>query len=199
MTADELVSQIKENKNYWSGLEITPQQIDTLISFNDDEFENVASIFLQEPVADNKNLKGEEFRKTYAHLIYGTLLFCLRPNKKFYQVILKAALGIADPTSIKYGATALYFIEPAEKILSDLFRIVEQNENNSEVLDRVTWLLYWLTFSEDGRRQQLRTLSVDNNWIKLYRESKIPTTNEYEVEKVSQKVAMFMKARSKSE
>jgi hypothetical protein len=199
MNADELVSQIKENKNYWSGLEITPQQVETLIGFTDDEYENVASIFLQEPVADNRNLKGEEYRKTYAHLIYGTLLFCLRPNKKFYQVILKATLGIADPTSIKYGATALYFIKPAEKILSDLFSIIEQNENNSEVLDRVAWLLYWLVYSEDGRKQQIRTLSVDDNWIKLYRESAIPATNEHEVEKVIQKATMFIKARSKSE
>jgi hypothetical protein len=199
MTVDELVGQIKANRNYWSGLELTRQQVEALLSFTDEEYEKVASTFLQEPVAENENLQGEEYRKTYAHLIYGTLLFCLRPNKRYYPVILKAALGIGDPTSIKYGATALYFIKPAEKILSDLFGIIEQNENNPEVLDRVSWLLYWLAFSEDGSRQQISTLSVDDNWVKLYRERAIPETNEHEVEKVSQKVTMFIKARSKSE
>ena len=198
MTADELVSQIKENKNYWNGLEITPQQVETLISFTDDEYEKVASIFLQEPVTENKNLQGKEYRKTYAHLIYGTLLFCLRPNEKFYQVILSAALKIADPTSIKYGATALYFIKPVELILSDLFSIIEQNENNPDVLDGVAWLLYWLVSSEEGKKQQINTLNVDDNWIKLYRESAIPVTNEREVEKVIQKATMFIKAHSKS-
>jgi hypothetical protein len=199
MTVDELVNQIKGNKKYWSGLEITPQQVEALISFTDDEYEKVASIFLREPVADNKNAQGEEYRKTYAHLIYGTFLFCLRPNKNYYQVILKGALGIADPTSIKYGATALYFIKPVEQILSDLFSVIEQNENNPEILDRVAWLLYWLIFSEEEWKHKVNTLSVDDNWIKLYRESAIPETNEQEVEKVIQKATKFMKARSKSE
>ena len=199
MATDELIRQIKENENYWCGLAITPQQIEALVNLTDDEYSELAGVFLRESVADNKGLQGQEYRKTYAHLVYGTFLFCLRPNKDFYQVILAGALGIADPTSIKYGANALRLIKPVNQIVTDLFNVAEQNQNNAEVLSHIAWLFYWLGFSEEGWRKEMTILAADDGWIRLYKESTAPESDPQEINKVLQRVTEFMKAHYKAE
>ena len=197
MTIDELIGQIKENENYWCGLAITPQQIEVLAGFTDDEYSRLASTLLRESVADHEGLQGKRYRKTYAHLVYGTFLFCLRPDKKFYQIILAGSLGIADPTSIKYGANALRLIKPVNEIVSDLFSVAEQNENNAQILRHIAWLFYWLGFSEEGWKKEMAILTADDGWIKLYKESVAPETNPQEIDRVFQRVIKFMKAHDK--
>ena len=96
MTAHELIRQIKENEKYWSGLALSPEQVDILASLAVDEYAEIVSSLLQESVADYRNLRGIEYRKTYAHLIYGLFLFYLRPNPHLYPVVLTGAIGIGD-------------------------------------------------------------------------------------------------------
>ncbi|HFQ92936.1 MAG TPA: hypothetical protein ENK32_02925, partial [Anaerolineae bacterium] len=74
MTLAELVRQIKKNENYWSGLEITPQQIEALTNLSPEEYDNVVCTFMQEPVRDYTELQGVAYRETYAHLVYGSIL-----------------------------------------------------------------------------------------------------------------------------
>jgi hypothetical protein len=184
MTIDRLIRQIKENENYWCGLAITPQQIEALAHLTDDEYSKLASVLLQEAVEDNEGLRGQEYRKTYAHLVYGTFLFCLRPNKDFYQEILTGALGIADPTSIKYGANALRLLKPVNQIVFDLFRVAEQNQHDVRILRHIAWLFYWLGFSDEGWRKEMAILTADDGWIRLYIESAAAESDLQEIDKV---------------
>jgi hypothetical protein len=195
MNAEDFIRQIRENENYWSGLAITPEQAQVLNTFSDDEYAKVAKRLLQEPTAKNEGLQGIEYRRTYAHLVFGVFLLCLRPNKNLYQNLLQGVLGIADPSSIQYGAFALRHIKPVEQVVSDLFEIAKKNQGNGNVLSHIAWLFYWLGFLEEGiYRTGKRMISIEGEWIKLYRENAEPETNFQEIEKVTSSVAEFMKA-----
>jgi hypothetical protein len=199
MIADELVRQIKGNEKYWSGLALTPEQVDTLTNLVVDEYAKVVTTLLQESVVDYKNLRGIEYQRTYAHLIYGVFLSCLRPNPNLYPVILMGAIGIGDPSSIQYGAAALQQIKPTEQIALDLFAIAERHKDNAEILSHIAWLFYWLGFSEKGTwGVRSIILSLNDGWEKLYRENMKPETNRQETAKMAHKAGKFMKAHYKT-
>ncbi len=194
MTTDDLIRQIKENENYWSGVALTPEQADLLANLSVVEYTKVASSLLQESVADYRNLRGTEYQKTYAHLIYGLFLSCLRPNPSLYPAILLGAIGIGDPSSIQYGAAALQQIKPTEEIVADLFAIAKERKEDPEVLSHIAWLFYWLGFSESGvwgARNII--LSLAGGWERLYKENTKPETNPQEAKKMAYKVGEFMK------
>lgn len=200
MNVDELIRQIKGNEKYWSGLDLTPEQIDILTNLAVDEYAQVVSSLLQESVIDYKNLRGIEYRRTYAHLIYGALLSRLRPNPNLYPVILMGAIEIGDPSSIKYGAAALQQIKPTEQIVLDLFAIADQHKDNAEILGHIAWLFYSLGFSEKGTwGEGSIILSLNDGWEKLYRENMKPETNRQETAKMAHKAGKFMKAHYRTE
>ena len=195
MTADELIRQIKNNEEYWRGLAITPQQIDVLVNLSSDEYANVVSTLLQEPVADYTDLRGIEYARTYAHLIYGALLLCLHPIPDLYPTLLTGTLKIGDPSSIQYGASALRKIKPVEEIVSDLFEAAEEYQDNAEILSHIAWLFYWMGFSKKGTwgRHDI-TLVAKDGWIELYRNVAGPETNPQKAAGAARRVGTFMQA-----
>jgi len=195
MNAAEIIDQIKLNEKYWGGEAITPQQIEALAHLSAAGYTEVVSTLLLEPVAAHRDLRAEAYRKTYAHLVYGALFFCLRPDPDLYNLLLTGVLGIADPSSIQYGAVALQQVRPVEQIVSDLFVIAGQNPENLELLSHIAWLFYWLGFSEDGGWwERIINIGPDGDWIKLYKENTKPETDPRETARAAQNVAKFMDA-----
>ena len=195
MKAEDFIRQIKENENYWSGLAITPEQVQVLNSFSEAEYAEVVKRLLQEPTAKNEDLQGIEYRRAYAHVLFGVFLLCLRPDQNLYQDLLKGVVGIADPSSIQYGAFALRQIKPVEQVVSDLFEIAQENHGNGNVLSHIAWLFYWLGFLQEGiYRIDKHTIGIEGDWLTMYREHVEPESNLQEIEKVTSRVAEFMKA-----
>jgi hypothetical protein len=195
MTIDELIHQIKQNEDYWTGWAITPQQVNLLANLSVDEYDQIVIALLREPVADNLDLRGEDYRRTYAHLIHGAFLFCCRPNPDLYPVLLAGTIGIGDPSSIQYGAAALQLVKPTEQIVSDLFTLAELHSDHDEILSCIAWLFYWLGFSEDEKwGARMITIEIGEGLINLYKAYPLPETNSQEVAKMAQKAAEFMKA-----
>lgn len=194
MTPAELVRQIKQNKNYWNGLEITPQQIEALTNFSPEEYDNVVCTFMQEPVRNSAGLHGVDYRETYAHLVYGTVLSILRPNPDLYSTVLAGVLQIADPSSISYGAFALRQLMPTEKIVRDLQKISDKHQDDKGLLSHIAWLLYWLGFSDTGQwRMPYAPATVEGDFASLVIETVQPTTDYQEVAKMTEWASGFMK------
>ncbi len=194
MTLAELVRQIKKNENYWSGLEITPQQIEALTNLSPEEYDNVVCTFMQEPVRDYTELQGVAYRETYAHLVYGSILSILRPNPILYPILLAGVLQIADPSSMSYGAFALRRLTPIEQIVKDLQEISDKHQDDKKLLSHIAWLLYWLGFSEEDQwRTPEMPISVEGNFTSLTTKTVQPATDYQEVAKMTEWASGFMK------
>lgn len=195
MKIQELIERIKENQYYWGGMELTSQQAAILAELSDDEYDALVATLLHEPIADYRPLHGEAYRKTYAHLVYGAFLFCMRPNPMLYPLVLAGTLGIADPSSIQYGVAALQQARPLEKVAADLLVIAEQHKNDMEILDRIGSIFYWLGLTEKGSHRVI--LALDEPWMILYQKRAEPETNWDEIAKILPKVKAFADAYRK--
>jgi hypothetical protein len=198
MKIHELIEQIKENENYWNGMAITAQQATALAELTDAEYDEIVTMLLREPVADYREVHGEDYRKTYAHLVYGALLFCMRPNPALYVTALAGTLAIADPSSIQYGVAALRQARPIEQIVADLLAIAEQHKDDTEITSRTAWVFYWLGISEEQGWSQYINLALDDQWAALYRKSPEPETNRQEIMKLVPKVTALMKTHTQT-
>src|ERR1041385_4415901 len=119
MNLKDLITEL-EVTNYY---QISSRQDEMLAALSLEQYKQVLLILLKEPIGEHSHLRGQEYRTPYNHRVLGSLLAALRPFDDLYQPILLGALGICDPTSIKYGALALLLIKPVEIIVSDLFEI----------------------------------------------------------------------------
>lgn len=190
---EEIVHQIKQNDDYWSGQGITPQQVELLAGLSQKDYDDVVRTFLQEPVGANENLRGAEYRCTYAHLVYGCIMSILRPNRSLYPIVLKGALGIDDPSSIHYGAYALKQMKPLEEILEDLRTVTKDKQTEERILQHVAWLLYWFGFSDKGRwTSRLIAVSV-GSFRPLAIDVSLPPFDQQSVERMAGWAAEIMK------
>jgi hypothetical protein len=194
MKIHELIEQIKENEYYWNGMELTAQQAVALAELTDAEYGELVTMLLSEPVAAHRSLSGEDYRKTYAHLIYGALLFCMRPDPTLYSIVLEGVLGIADPSSIQYGTAALRQVRSIEQIAADLFMLAEQRKSDLEVLSHIAWVFYWLGFTTEPSWRGGTCLGVDQCWATLYKEHAEPESDDQKIANITPKVGAFMKA-----
>ncbi|MEZ4641140.1 MAG: hypothetical protein R3E31_00085 [Chloroflexota bacterium] len=165
-----------------------------LVGFSKKDYDNMVCGFLQEPVGAHEKLRGKEYRSTYAHLLYGSILSILRPNPRLYPIVLKGALGIADPSSIQYGAYALRQMKPLEQIVEDLRNFTKENQTDKETLSHVAWLLYWFGFSTEGWwRMPNYAISIDNVFTPLITDWSLPTIDRQAVENMADWASEIMK------
>ena len=194
MTTNELIHQIKNNKNYWGGQDITPQQVEILVGFSQKDYDDIVCAFLQEPVGVHEKLQGKDYRSTYAHLVYGSILSILRPNPSLYPIVLNGALRIADPSSIQYGAYALRQMKPLEQIIEELRRIAKEDQADKEILSHVAWLLYWFGFSTEGWwRMPNNVIDISNVFAPLIIEWNLPIINRQAVDNMADWASEIMK------
>jgi hypothetical protein len=191
MNLEDIVEELKETNYY----QITSRQVEMLAALSLEEYKQVLLRLLQESVGEHSHLRGQEYRNTYNHRVFGCVLATMRPFDDLYKPILSGALGICDPTSIKYGALALLLIKPVEVIVSDLFEIAENSKNKNEILSHIAWIFYWLGFRGDGtwyQSQIILSFETDANISLLYNERDRPTSNEVVIASFGKRISEFM-------
>jgi hypothetical protein len=191
MTADEITQLIKSN-DFWNGAPITPNQVEILANLAPNEYQKVILTLLKEPLADKTGLQGLDYRNTYAHRIYGCILFILRPSVNLYPDVLTGALDIDDPSFIRYGASALLQVKSREQVGLDLFTAIEKYKDNDDTLAHIFYLLYWVGFTAKNLLQGRTPIEIHENFVPLLIDKSPHESDPSKVEEVAYKLVESM-------